>query len=71
MNHFHGEIYRVIDSNGSESGLCVFIEKCPPHSLSTQECRKPGFWNFKVLRDGKIDYLDTGSWSLLTVADRG
>lgn len=36
-----------------------------PWVLSKGETTTPGFWHYKVLRDGAVQYIDTNGWSLI------
>lgn len=62
-----GELYHLIDQNGERRGLAVFIDMIVPWALTKGETMTPGFWHYKVLREGAVQYIDTSSWTLIQV----
>ena len=62
-----GELYHLIDQNGERRGLVVFIDMIAPWALTKGETMTPGFWHYKVLREGAVQYIDTSNWSLIQV----
>lgn len=60
-----GELYQLIDHNGERRGFAVFIEMIAPWSLTKGETQTPGFWHYRVLREGTVKYIDTNSWTLI------
>ena len=64
-----GDICRAINSSGQDSGLAIFVEKIPPHTLSQTVTDFYMLWNMKVLMQGEIRYLDTNNWTLIPVSE--
>jgi hypothetical protein len=60
-----GELYQLIDQNGERRGLAIFIEMIAPWTLTKSETMTPGFWHYRVLREGSVQCIDTNSWSLI------
>lgn len=60
-----GEIYSLIDENGIDCGLCVFIESVEPWTIVYDGVEKQ-FWHWKVMHEGEIRYYNTNSWSLIS-----
>lgn len=60
-----GDLYRLIDHNGEHRGYVVFIDMIAPWVLTKGETMTPGFWHYKVLREGSVQYIDTNNWTLI------
>jgi hypothetical protein len=65
MSFQEGDICRMVDVNGEDAGLAIFLEKIPPYSLSRNDTDFANFWNWKVLTQGEVKYLNTNNWTLL------
>lgn len=66
---YPGDLYQLVDYNGERRGFAIFIEMIAPWSLTNGETMTPGFWHYKVLREGTVQYIDTNSWSLIQSCD--
>lgn len=68
-----GSLCNMIDENGSNQGICIFIQQHPPHTLPTaadgSELIKRSFWNWEVLHEGKRKFLNTSSWTLIEIVN--
>lgn len=62
-----GDLYQLIDSNGQRRGFAIFVEMIAPWALTKAETMTPGFWHYKVLREGSVQYIDTNRWTLIQV----
>lgn len=60
-----GDLYQLIDHNGECRGLALFIEMIAPWTLTKDETTTPGFWHYRVLREGRVQCIDTNSWTLI------
>lgn len=62
-----GDLVALIDSDGAQQGVAIFMDLYPPGTLNDGECVTTNFWNLKVLHSGKMKYLDTSRWTLLPI----
>jgi len=62
-----GNLYHLVDHNGERRGFAIFVEMIAPWTLSKGETMTPGFWHYRVLRDGTVQYIDTNNWTLMEV----
>ena len=64
-----GDLARLIDVNGDDRGICVFINK---RRLTPEDKMSRGFinsyyWHFEVLHENAVKLLNTSDWTLIPV----
>lgn len=73
LNLSPGNLIRMIDWNGDDRGLAVFMEMCPPYTILKDEeipqGSRAGDWHIRALWDGRITLFGTYQWTAAPVED--